>query len=51
MTDISREQLHAYLHLTKAGQHEPLSLSLGLAMHRQFLRHGDMRHINWNEFQ
>jgi acetyl-CoA hydrolase len=45
-----REQLHDYLHLTKAG-HEPLSLSLGLAMHRQFLRHGDMRHINWEEYR
>jgi hypothetical protein len=31
-----RSQLHDYLKLTKAG-HEPLSLSLGLAMHRQFL--------------
>jgi acetyl-CoA hydrolase len=45
-----REQLRDYLHLTKAG-HEPLSLSLGLAMHRQFLRHGDMRHIDWEEFR
>ena len=45
-----REQLHAYLHQVKAGQHEPISLSLGLAMHRQFIRHGDMRNINWQEF-
>jgi len=45
-----REQLHDYLRLTKAG-HEPLSLSLGLAMHRQFLRHGDMRHIDWEEYR
>jgi len=45
-----REQLRDYLKMTKSG-HEPLSLSLGLAMHRQFLRHGDMRHIDWEEFQ
>jgi hypothetical protein len=31
--------------------HEPLSLSLGLAMHRAFLRHGDMRNINWEEYR
>lgn len=45
-----REQLHDYLHHVKAGQHEPMSLSLGLAMHRQFMRHGDMRGINWEEY-
>jgi propionyl-CoA:succinyl-CoA transferase len=45
-----REQLRDYLRLTKVG-HEPLSLSLGLAMHRQFLRHGDMRNIDWEEFR
>jgi acetyl-CoA hydrolase len=45
-----REQLRDYLRLTKEG-HEPLSLSLGLAMHRQFLRHGDMRHIDWEEYR
>jgi succinate CoA transferase len=45
-----RDQLRHYLKLTKDG-HEPLSLSLGLAMHRQFLRHGDMRHINWEEYR
>jgi propionyl-CoA:succinyl-CoA transferase len=45
-----REQLRDYLKLTKAG-HEPLSLSLGLAMHRQFLRHGDMRGIDWEEYR
>jgi len=46
-----REQLHDYLQLTKPGQHEPLSLSLGLAMHRQFLRYGNMRNINWEEYR
>jgi len=45
-----RDQLRDYLRLTTAG-HEPLSLSLGLAMHRQFLRHGDMRNINWEEYR
>jgi acetyl-CoA hydrolase len=45
-----REQLRAYLKLTSTA-HEPLSLSLGLAMHRQFLRHGDMRNINWEEYR
>jgi acetyl-CoA hydrolase len=46
-----RAQLRDYLHQTKAGQHEPISLSLGLAMHRQFLRYGDMRGINWEEYR
>jgi propionyl-CoA:succinyl-CoA transferase len=45
-----RCQLRDYLHLIKGG-HEPLSLSLGLAMHRQFLRHGDMRNIDWEEYR
>jgi acetyl-CoA hydrolase len=45
-----RGQLRDYLHLIKGG-HEPLSLSLGLAMHRQYLRHGDMRGIDWEEFR
>ncbi len=45
-----RDQLRHYLKLTKEG-HEPLSLSLGLAMHRQFLRHGDMRGIEWEEYR
>jgi acetyl-CoA hydrolase len=45
-----RDQLRHYLKLTKEG-HEPLSLSLGLAMHRQYLRHGDMRRIDWEEYR
>jgi acetyl-CoA hydrolase len=45
-----RDQLRHYLKLTKEG-HEPLSLSLGLAMHRQYLRHGDMRNIDWEEYR
>lgn len=46
-----REQLRDYLRLISPASHEPLSLSLGLAMHRQFLRHGDMRQINWEEYR
>jgi succinate CoA transferase len=45
-----RGQLREYLKLTRQG-HEPLSLSLGLAMHRQLLRHGDMRGIDWEEYR
>lgn len=45
-----RGQLHQYLDLVKGG-HTPQSLSLAFAMHRQFARHGDMRHINWEEFR
>jgi acetyl-CoA hydrolase len=45
-----KDQLRAYLHMVKQG-HEPFSLSLGPAMHRQFLRHGDMRNINWDEWK
>jgi len=45
-----RPQLRDYLKLTKEG-HEPLSLSLGLAMHRQYMRYGDMRGINWEEYR
>jgi len=45
-----RDELHEYLHRVKAGQHEPISLSLGFAMHRNFLRHGDMRNIRWDEY-
>jgi len=45
-----RQQLRDYLHLATPS-HEPLSLALGLAMHRQFLRHGDMRQIRWEEYR
>jgi propionyl-CoA:succinyl-CoA transferase len=46
-----RDQLRGYLEHTAQASHEPLSLSLGLAMHRQFLRHGDMRNIEWSEYR
>lgn len=46
-----KEQLRDYLKLVTRGSHEPLSLSLGLAMHRQFMRHGDMRDIKWEEYR
>jgi len=45
-----KDTLRQYLHMVKQG-HEPFSLSLGPAMHRQFLRHGDMRNINWEEWK
>ena len=44
-----RDQLRDYLKLVGPGSHQPLSLSMGIAMHRQFLRHGDMRNINWDD--
>jgi acetyl-CoA hydrolase len=45
-----RDQLRQYLSLTKEG-HEPMSLSLGYSFHRHFLRNGDMRNINWDEWR
>ncbi|MHB8302146.1 MAG: succinate CoA transferase [Acidobacteriaceae bacterium] len=45
-----KDQLREYLRLVKEG-HEPFSLSLGPAMHRHFLRHGDMHDIDWAEWQ
>ncbi len=45
-----REQLRDYLRLTRSG-HALLSLSLSLAMHRAYLRHGDMRNIAWEEYR
>ena len=46
-----KEQLRDYLRLVTPSSHEPVSLSLGLAMHRQFLREGDMRQIKWEEYR
>ena len=46
-----KEQLRDYLKLVTPSSHEPMSLSLGLAMHRQFLRNGDMRQIKWEEYR
>lgn len=45
-----REQLRDYLKLTKSG-HEPLSLSLGFAMHRKYLTDGSMSDINWEDWR
>lgn len=45
-----REQLHHYLRLVKEG-HARQSLSLAFAMHRAYLRHGDMREIDWEEYR
>ncbi|MBL8240817.1 MAG: acetyl-CoA hydrolase, partial [Bryobacterales bacterium] len=41
-----RDQLRTYLRLVKEG-HEPQSLSLAFAMHRQYLTNNDMRNIDW----
>ncbi|WP_153111676.1 succinate CoA transferase [Propionivibrio limicola] len=46
-----REQLYDYLKLIEAGCHEPMSLELGFAMHRHFLKTGDMRNINWGDYK
>ena len=46
-----KQQLRDYLHLVSPDSREPLSLSLGLAMHRQYVRNGDMRNINWEEYR
>jgi acetyl-CoA hydrolase len=45
-----RDQLRAYLQEVKEG-HTPQSLTLAFAMHRQFLRTGDMRRVNWAEWR
>lgn len=45
-----RPILRDYLALTEAG-HEPLSLCFGLAMHRAYLKEGDMRKIRWEEYR
>ncbi|HUX39663.1 MAG TPA: succinate CoA transferase [Rectinemataceae bacterium] len=45
-----RPILRDYLALTEAG-HEPLSLCFGLAMHRAYLKEGDMRKIRWEEYK
>jgi acetyl-CoA hydrolase len=44
-----REQLFMYLHLAKKG-HTPQSLYLSLAMHRSFENIGDMRNLNWSDW-
>lgn len=46
-----REQLRDYLKLVEPTSHEPMSLSLGFAMHREFVRNGDMRNIKWEDYR
>ena len=46
-----KQQLRDYMKMVSPDSREPLSLSLGLAMHRQFIRNGDMRNINWEEYR
>jgi propionyl-CoA:succinyl-CoA transferase len=45
-----RDQLREYMRLVKEG-HARQSLSLAFAMHRAFLRHGDMREIDWEQYR
>ena len=45
-----KEQMRDYLKHLDSNTHEPMSLSLGLAMHRQFEKTGDMRNINWADY-
>ena len=46
-----KQQLRDYMKMVSPDSREPLSLSLGLAMHRQYIRNGDMRNINWEEYR
>ncbi len=46
-----REQLRDYLRLVGPGGHEPMSLPLAFAMHRQFMQNGDMRQIKWDDYR
>jgi propionyl-CoA:succinyl-CoA transferase len=42
-----RDELQSYVHAAKEG-HAPESLTNAFAMHRQFLKTGDMRGTQWN---
>jgi acyl-CoA hydrolase len=42
-----RDTLHHYFDMAKGG-HTPQSLSTVFRMHEQFLKHGDMRGVNWS---
>jgi len=44
-----RQQLQDYYETTRSG-HVPQSLGAAFAMHEQFLKSGDMRGVNWKEF-
>ena len=46
-----KDQLREYLQLMDKNIHEPMSLSMGFAMHRKFQSTGDMRNINWREYR
>jgi propionyl-CoA:succinyl-CoA transferase len=45
-----RDQLRQYMRFVKEG-HARQSLSLAFAMHRAFLRHGDMRDLDWEQYR
>jgi acetyl-CoA hydrolase len=44
-----RETLRGYISHLKKG-HEPLSLRLAFAMHQKFIREGDMRGVDWEDY-
>ena len=46
-----REQLRDFLKLVEPTSHEPMSLSLGFAMHREFAKTGDMRTVKWESYR
>ena len=46
-----RDQLREYLSLMDKNIHEPMSLSMGFAMHRKFQSTGDMRNIKWSDYR
>jgi len=46
-----REQLRDFLRLVEPTSHEPMSLSLGFAMHREFAKTGDMRTVKWESYR
>ena len=45
-----QELLRGYLKRVKKGVHEPMSMRMGFAMHRNFLDTGDMRTTDWDKY-
>lgn len=46
-----RQQLRDYLKFVEPNSHEPMSLPKCFAMHQQFMKTGDMRNINWDDYR
>ena len=42
--------LYEVITLMDKNIHEPVSLSMAFAMHRQFKKTGDMRNVNWRDY-